>query len=187
MNVYCLFCETGKSKYVMRAAEIIFGCYTLSPRQIQHTWRKGKMTDIPRDLLPGYVFLYLEEDVLEPSRLLQIPSVIRCLRDSSGTFELRDYDKRFALMLLEKDGIIGKTPVYEEKDRIRLTEGAFAGLKATILKVDHRAHRMQIEIPFAGRLVKTWVEYEIVTPEEKQTQPYITGGEESDGENSEHG
>ena len=39
----------------------------------------------------------------------------------------------------------------------------------TILKVDRRASRMQIEIPFARRIVKTWVEYEIISPEDKET------------------
>ena len=42
MHIYCLFCETGKSRYVVRAAEDLLGCCALSPRQIQHTWSGGK-------------------------------------------------------------------------------------------------------------------------------------------------
>ena len=46
-----------------------------------------------------------------------------------------------------------------------MTGGAFSGVTARILKVERRLSRMQIEIPFARQLVKTWVEYEIVEPE----------------------
>ena len=46
-------------------------------------------------------------------------SVLRCLRDSAGRYELTGNDEEFALMLLEKNGIIGKTMVYQEGDRIR--------------------------------------------------------------------
>ena len=50
-------------------------------------------------------------------------------------------------------------------DRIRIREGAFEGVPAEIVKVDRRRARMMIEIPFANRSVRTWVEYEIVEPE----------------------
>ena len=49
---------------------------------------------------------------------------------------------------------------------IRIAGGAFEGVSARILKVERRLSRMQIEIPFARQQVKTWVEYEIVEPEE---------------------
>ena len=45
---------------------------------------------------------------------------------------------------------------------IYVCEGAYRGVTAKILKVDRRNMRMQVEIPFASRSVKTWVEYEIV-------------------------
>ena len=66
------------------------------------------------------------------------------------------------LQELEKNGIIGKTRVYQEGDRIRLCEGAFSGITAEILKVDRRNKRMKIQIRLAGNKVQTWVEYEII-------------------------
>ena len=164
MFTYCLFCETAKCRFVAHEVMSMLGCLAISPRQIQHTWQNGKMTDRPRDLLPGYLFLYSDEPMdISPCRY--IPGVLRCLKTSEHDYMLTGNDETFAMMILQMNGVIGKTPVYETDQRIRLTEGAFSGLEAVVRKVDHRAHRMQIEIPFARMLVKTWVEYEIVTPD----------------------
>ncbi|MBQ9300886.1 MAG: hypothetical protein IJ214_10280, partial [Clostridia bacterium] len=134
----------------------------ISPKQVQHTRSKGKMVDYVHDLLPGYVFLYSEEAPIEIVSVQAIQGVIRCLSDHEHRFELSGADEQFALMLLHKDGVIGKTKVYREGDRISICKGAFLGVEAQILKVNRRNMRMQIEIPFASRTVKTWVEYEVV-------------------------
>ena len=165
MYSYCLFCETSKTKYIVKAVGEMTGCRALCPRQIQHTWAKGGGTrDRINDLMPGYVFLYCEERT-DISLLNSLQGVIRCLSSTAGEYELTGQDERFAMMLLEKDGIIGKTPVYREGQMIRIAGGAFQGVTAKILKVERRLSRMQIEIPFASQLVKTWVEYEIVEPD----------------------
>ncbi len=164
MYTYCFFCVTAKCRYIACEIKAILGCRVISPKQVQHTWSKGEMTDRLRDLLPGYLLLY-SETPLSPERIMTcryLPGVLRCLRTKEQSFELAGNDEAFAMMLLRQDGVIGKTLVYEENQMIRLTEGAFSGLQAKILKVDHRAHRMQIEIPFVKQLVKTWVEYQIV-------------------------
>ena len=176
MYTYCLFCETAKCSIIAMEAKAFYQCTAISPKQIQHTWQKGAMVDRIRDFLPGYLFLYSEEP-LNLYRCRYLPGVLRCLRTYDNSYELGGSDDAFAKMLLEKEGIIGKTEVYQEGDRIHLTEGAFSGLKAKILKVDHRAGRMQIEIPFARRLVKTWVEYEIVDPAAAKFSDAQTGNE----------
>ena len=167
MFIYCLFCETTKCRYVAQIVTDLFHCRTIRPRQVQHTWaRNGSTKDMVQDLLPGYVFVYSEEP-LQGDSLRSVRGVIRCLCNSSREYELTGQDEAFALLLLEKDGIIGKTRVFEEGQRIRICEGAFAGTGAEILKVEKRLSRMLIQIPFAQRLVKTWVEYEIVQAEEE--------------------
>ena len=170
MFVYCLFCATEKCGSVARAAEARFHCRALSPKQVQHTWSKGKMIDRENDLLPGYVFLYYEEKVENPVVLRSVDGVIRCLKDTSGQYELTGMDEQFALMLLSKNGIIGKTSVYQEGQRIHVCKGAFEGLETKILKVNRRNSRILIEIPFAMRPVKTWVEYELVEASEKDSR-----------------
>ena len=113
---------------------------------------------------PTYAPLYFEDEDDKPTitELWRMHGVIRCLSDSDRNYELKGNDEAFALTLLKSDGVIGKTQVYREGDRIRICDGAFEGLETRIVKVDHRGSRMMIEIPFAKQLVRTWVEYEIV-------------------------
>lgn len=174
MVIYCLFCEPGKGEYVCRAATALFDCRAIYPKQIQHrrkdagkspNKRNGECEEhrnVERDLLPGYVFLYFESEPPTVRLLNQMDGVIRCLSDSSGKYELADSDEAFAKMLLDKNGIIGKTMVYQEGDRIRICEGAFKNVPATILRVDRRTNLMQVEILFARQIIKTWLEYEII-------------------------
>lgn len=162
MYTYCLFCETGKCGYVARAVTQKLPCRTISPKQVQHTWSKGKMVDIVHDLLPGYVFVYAENEPLDVTALRSVQGIIRCLSSHDRQYELTGSDEQFALMLLQKDGVIGKTKVYKEGQMIRICEGAFEGVETKILKVNRRNVRMQIEILFASQKIKTWVEYEIV-------------------------
>ena len=166
MLTYCLFCETAKCGYVANQAARALGCTAISPKRVQHTWSKGKMVDIEHDLLPGYVFLYADNEPLDIGRVQSIQGVFRCLCTSDRHYELYGSDEQFALMLLHHHGRIGKTKVYEEGQRIRICEGSFEGLETKILKVDRRKKRMQIEIPFAHIPVKTWVEYDMVSDPE---------------------
>ena len=142
MYIYCLFCETVKTGYVAKAVSEMTGCKSLCPKQVQHTRARGGGTqDIINDLLPGYVFLYCEEKA-DVSFLKAVQGVIRCLSNTAGEYELTGQDEQFALMQLEKNGIIGKTQVYREGQRIRIAGGAFEVVSAKILKVEHRLSRM---------------------------------------------
>lgn len=162
MHTYCLFCETAKCRSVANAVMQKVPCRAIYPKQVQHTRSQGKMVDIEHDLLPGYVFLYLEDAPLDIALLRSIQGIIRCLSSQDKQYELTGNDEQFALMLLQKNGVIGKTKVYQEGQMIRICKGAYEGVETKILKVNKRNMRMQIEIPFAGMPVKTWVEYEII-------------------------
>ena len=161
---YCLFCETEKCAAVAGDVARRFSCRAISPRQVQHTWDRGRMVDREHDLLPGYVFVYLAQGLADIRALQAVPGVIRCLSTTDRQFELTGGDERFALLLLEKGGVIGKTRVYQEGQRIRICDGAYQGMETKILRVNRRNQRMQIEIPFASQAVRTWVEYELVRP-----------------------
>ena len=167
MYTYCLFCRTDKTRYIACEARDLTGCRTLVPKRVQHTWSQGKMVNRIRDLFPGYLFLYSEE-LLEMSRVRQIPGVIRCLRSSDENYHLAGADDAFAGYILEARGIIGKTRVLEKDHRLELGPEAFGGAKVSILKVDRRAQRMQIEIRFARQMIRTWIEYEIVHEEDME-------------------
>ncbi|MBQ3760619.1 MAG: hypothetical protein II875_01260 [Clostridia bacterium] len=169
MYCYCLFCETVHCDDVARHAETKFDCRAISPKQVQHIRRHGAFEDISHPLLPGYVFLYFDGPVEDTAMFRRLPGVLKCLKETEKQAELSGSDEAFAMMLYEKNGVIGKTEVYAEGEKIRLKEGAFSGMEAEIVRVDRRAVRMQILLTFAGRPLRTWVEYEIVEKTKDET------------------
>ena len=169
MYTYCLFCESGKSDYVAYAARCSFGCRTLSAKQIQHTWSKGKMVNRVRELFPGYLFLY-SDTPMEMSYCLRLDGVIRGLHTPGGKYELRGSDEAFAQLLRETKGVIGKTRVIRTGGRLEISPDAFKGVDVRILKVDHRASRMQVEFVFIHEHIRTWLEYEIDSEQETEQE-----------------
>ena len=162
MFCYCLFCETIKCSRIARDIESLYGIKAINPIQVQHTWSKGSMVDIEHSLLPGYIFLYSEEKLDDMKQMLRtVDGVIRPLSGVSG-YELSGNDEQFALMLLSKDGVIGRTKVYTDGQMIHICEGAFENAKVDIVKVDHRNRRIQIQMFFTDQMIKTWVNYEMV-------------------------
>ncbi len=146
------------------------GCQTIIPKQVQHTRDKGKMVDRIHNLLPGYLFLYSEEP-LDISECQRTHGVIRCLREGKdGQYELQGKDEEFALFLLEREGIIGKTYVTEENGMLEISLKSFRGADVKITKVDRRNTRMQIEIRFLRQIIRTWIEYEIVGSDEAEQE-----------------
>ncbi len=157
MYCYCLFCETMRCDDIARYAETKLYCRAISPKQVQHTRKQGTFVDVSHHLLPGYVFLYFNECVEDIGLFRRLPGVLKCLRETEKQAELSGNDEAFAMMLYEKNGVIGKTEVYAEGERIKLKDGAFSGMEAQIIKVDKRNVRMQIVLTFAGCPLKTWV------------------------------
>ena len=167
MYVYCLFCDTNKCNYVVHAATQLMPCEASSPKQVQHTYVASthRMMDRLHQLLPGYVFLYAPEP-LNITDIRQIPDVIRVIRNQDDTYELAGPDEAFAMMVYHRNGVLGKTEVYEDDGILKIKDGVFAGVKAFIRKVDRRNHRMLVEISVLDQVVKTWLEYDIVEKKE---------------------
>ena len=164
MFVYCLFCETAKCTYIAAITEALFSCKAIRPKQIQHIVSKeNQVKDITRDFLPGYVFLFFKEDPFPD--ILQaryIPGVFRIIGDSGEKYALSGPDAAFAEMLLERNGVFGKTWVYEENGMLHLYPSDFRNARAKILKVSRKKHRMKIQLRIADQKPTTWVEYEII-------------------------
>ena len=172
MTDYCLFCVTQKCRALAPEIARQTGLTALYPQQVQHTWEKGHMVDRRSDLLPGYIFVYAPAPLDAPVQVFrQFEGVLRVLGKKEENYILQGEDARFAQSLLTLGGEIGKTRVYQEGQIIHLTDQAFGGANARILKVKHRNGRMQVEIPFAGNLVKTWVEYEMVEEADTDNLP----------------
>ncbi len=164
MYTYCIFCETASCVFLAKIAEAILPCRAIQPKQVQHRLKKGKVNDVVRDLMPGYIFLYFKEDPFpDVMRMQTIPGVHRFLGDGDSSYVLTGADERFAMMIHEKNGLMGKMEVYEEGNILRLYKSDFDVYDIQILKVDRRKCRMKIQFEFADSFVTTWVEFVIRT------------------------
>ena len=142
--------------------EELFPCQAIRPKREQLKWVKREAVREIHDLLPGYIFLYCEEEIVDFALLRQVRGIIRCLSDTEHHYVLQGSDEAFAKMLLAHGGVLGKIPVYQEGQTIRIINGVFGGVEAKILRVDRRQARLEIALPFDKTEVKTWVEFEMV-------------------------
>ena len=178
MYTYCVFGDTQRCGIIAKQAEALLHCKAIRPRRERLLWVKREPVREVHDLLPGYIFLYTEEEIPDISMLRGIPGVIRCLSDTEHRYVLQGEDEAFALMLLRRGGVIGRIPVYQEGQMIRIAGGVFGGVQAKILRVDRRQARMEVALPFDRTTVKTWLEFELV--EELPDRPDAPGESPAD-------
>ena len=112
-HVLCLFCKTGKEQSVAhRISENGLGT-AIFPQRISKRYSKALKTyeEIRTALLPGYVFVYLPDEV-PPVNWWTYSGVIRPLGYGEGR---RDYltgsDLAFAQWVWEKEGNISRVKV----------------------------------------------------------------------------
>lgn len=155
MEAYCLFCLTQRCDAIAAQLERSEGVRAISPRVIQRKWIKGKPFEEAHPYLPGYVFVYTSRDVAE---LFHTEGVIRVLDDGP----LTGNDLAFAMMLYEKDGVIGSVKVRSVGDRLTLASGPMKGYEGQIVRVDRHQTRLQLKFDFDGLARCVWVGYDVV-------------------------
>ena len=157
MHAYCFFCETQKCKSIAALIERTRGIRCISPEIIQRKWIKGICEEVRHHWLPGYIFLYPEESIMEP---LRIPGIIRIL----GGGELKGSDLAFANMLYECNGVIGIVHLTEEGQHCTVDHPLWQKMEGTVIKIDRGRRRCCIEFTFDQTRRTVWLGYEMVKP-----------------------
>ena len=166
MHAYCLFCETQKCAFIAQLIEDRYGIRCISPRIIQRKWVKGFCEEKQHSWLPGYIFLYAEDAVAE----FKMPGVIRWL----GNGELQDKDLAFALMLYERNGVMGIIRLAEVGDRCVVNEPLWQRMEGRVIKIDRGRKRCCVEFSFDNAQMSAWVGYELVQPADQDQAEIIT-------------
>ena len=161
MYYYCLFCLTQRTEIIKMLIERQYGFRVISPKTVQRHWVHGQKVEKEYKYLPGYLFIYADQQIDSVTVFHQIDGVIRLLGDVDTRFQLSGTDLKFSEFMLQSDGIIGPQRVYQEGDRIRLCEGFLTGMSGRITKVDRQYKRMQVVFMFDGIERKVWVGYDI--------------------------
>lgn len=162
MYVYCLYCKTQRCKAIAAVLEIKGVRRAFSPQVMRKQRKKGKNIDTLGDLLPGYIFFYSDEELLDFSLFAGVDGIIRRVGRADERYDLQGADREFALKMLEKDGLLGAVRLFRMGDTVQLDDPLFKGCEGRVTKIDYRKERARIDFVFNNLPCYTWVTCELV-------------------------
>lgn len=159
-HAYCLFCRTGaenrlKDEIVTRFPSI----HALIAVQEKHKIVDKRYEVDRRIFLPGYLFLYTEEE-LDFEMLLRIEDIYRILGDETNAHELQGSDRAFANWLLENNGVIGISRIRIVENKVQILSGPMKHFSKKILKLDKHTKNARIRMDFLGKASDIWLAFE---------------------------
>ena len=157
MYAYCLFCQTQRCKRIAQLMEIRGINRAFSPQILRKERKQGENRDRSFDLLPGYVFLYNEEQLTDFSVFFGIDGVIRKVGRAEDWYVLQGPDQEFAMNLLEKDGVVGALTLVKVGERVELEDPLFRHSNGVVTRIDYRKERARVDFKFEGIETYTWI------------------------------
>ena len=157
MYAYCLFCVTQRCKVIAQLMEIRGAARAFSPQIVRRQRRQGKNEEVRYDLLPGYVFVFSEERMMDYRQFFGMDGVIRRVGRQQTGYELEGPDLDFAMKLLEKDGLVGSMRTYKIGDQVMLQDPLFNGCRGRVTRVDNRKQRARVDFVFDRMDCHTWI------------------------------
>ena len=136
MYAYCMFCLTQRCKVIAKLMEIRGAFRSFSPQIVRKQRKKGVNKEVLFDLLPGYVFVFSEERMLDYALFFGMDGVIRRVGKQENGYELAGSDLDFAMKLFEKDGLVGSMKACRIGDEVTLEEPLFNGCQGRIRQSD---------------------------------------------------
>ena len=163
MYVYCMFCETQRCKTIAKLMEIRGAFRSFSPQIVRKQRKKGVNKEVLFDLLPGYVFVFSEERMLDYALFFGMDGVIRRVGKQENGYELAGSDLDFAMKLFEKDGLVGSIG-----DEVTLEEPLFNGCQGRITRIDWRKERARVDFVFDNMACHTWISIDGINAQKKE-------------------
>ena len=157
MYVYCLFCRTQRCD---RIAEVLQCCgvdHAFSPKIVGRHRRKGILLDQTYDLLPGYVFVYSEQEWQDLTPYRWVDGLLHHVGRVEDGRELTGADRTFALDLLDLEGCVRPATLIQEGEQVRLQDSFFAGGRGTVTRVDYKRQRARVSFTFDGLDCSVWI------------------------------
>ena len=166
MEVYCLQCVTQKCRTVAQVLEYMGVHRAFAPTVLQSERKAGSLLEKPRDLLPGYVFVFMEEKVPDSFFFREPMGVMHPLAYSQKTWELHGSDLAFALELYARDGQIGTMKVLKCGDTVELLDPLFQKVCGRVSEMDIRKHRAKVTFEFGGKVWNVWISCDVTFQDE---------------------
>lgn len=157
MYAYCLFCQTQRCKVIAQLMEIRGAYRAFSPQIIRKQRKLGENIRKQFDLLPGYVFVYSEERMMNYRNFFGMDGVIRRVGKTEEGYELSGPDLDFAMRLLEKEGLVGGMTACRLGDGVTLEDPLFSGCEGQVTEIDYRKERAKVAFVFDNIRREIWV------------------------------
>ena len=157
MFIYCLYCATGRCRVIARLLEIRGVYRAFSPQIVQSKRLEGINLFKDRDLLPGYVFVYHPESLLDSDIFWGIDGVIRRVGRPQEEYLLQGSDREFAERLLDREGRVEAATLLREDSGLRLKDPVFNSTDAQIQQLDYKKQRAKISFRFQGEEHTVWL------------------------------
>ncbi len=175
MRYYCLFCRAGAEKtfaknlrFLLKRdypccddASVIFPVRLLTER------KKGVWKSKEQPLLPGYVFLYLDDGEPFPSfQVRQSDGYYRVLKYPDGSSDLRGADREYAQWIRSHEGVLKPSQVsLDAGNMITVISGPLKDMKGKVVKLDKHKKRVVVAFEFVGELREVNLSVEFVSKE----------------------
>jgi len=178
MKSYCLYCRTGaeqKLEYLLKkdvrdylGADV----QILYPTRVMNQKKRGQWKRVEQPLLPGYVFIYLDEEIPFPVFIIhQERDAYKILRNLDGTLELKGSDAQYASWVFNHGGKFEpSTVVLKENQIVKVLDGPLQDMQGRVAKLDRHHKRVIVAFMFAGVERRVNLSVNIIEAEEGSSQ-----------------
>ena len=167
-NVRCLFCRTGHEMNVARQIEARNHGKAIFPRKVKPFRVNGVWEDRMDVLLPGYLFVYSEEEY--PVReLYTLEGVIRVLfyqKDNRDGW-LEGSDRAFAEWIWKEEGLIGKLEAVKEGSYVHIKDDALKAFRGKVVEINKGRRSAHVVLDLMGSSKSLWLGYELLEMEKE--------------------
>lgn len=151
MNVYCVFCKTGKERATAKELSVrLMNAQVIAPSKVVQERRRGVWEACERVLIPSYVFIY-SDDVIDWHIINGSTNAISLLRYNDGSSELAGNDLDFAMWFYRQGGVINVSEVLVEGDEVKIIGGPLMDSVGTIIRFDRHKRKVWVSIDFMGQ------------------------------------
>ncbi len=175
MRYYCLFCRAGAEKTFSKNLRFLLcrdypSCDEFSvmfPVRLISERKNGQWKSKEQPLLPGYVFLYLNDDDPFPSlQVRQCDGFYRVLKYTDGSTDLRGPDREYAHWIRSHGGVLKPSKVsFDAGNMITVISGPLKDMQGKVVKLDKHKKRVIVAFEFAGEIREVNLSVEFVSKE----------------------
>ena len=175
MEWYALFVKTGKEDYICNDLKKIFDYNNvkirlLVPKRKLMEYHSGVKEYVEKPLFPGYILFETcsVEQIYYIIKNTQNRYIYSVLRTQAYFQKVNPKEIETILALTNSCGVIEKSLVFVENDRIRIKEGPLTNYTGVIEKICPRKKRAKIRLIFLDRICHLDICVECIETIDKQ-------------------